>query len=111
MRTTIIALAAFSILAAPAQADRGRTGRGADSDGDRNGERHRAMLQDARSEAAILILRALIDQLVEEGVLPRESALKVLDRAKAISAAEAQARHPRLREERELDGFKQWLER
>lgn len=111
MRTTIIALAAFSILADPAHADRGRTGRGADADGDRIAEPDRATLQDARSEAAILILRALIAQLVEEGVLSRESALEVLDRAKAISAAEAPARHSRLREERELDGFKQWLER
>ena len=111
MKAAIIALVAFSIMAAPAYADRARTGRGADADGDRAARYAQDRTQEAKdSGAALLILRALIEQLVEDGVLLPGDALQILDRAKAISAAEASTRRARLREARELDAIRQSLE-
>ena len=111
MKAAIIALVAFSIMAAPAYADRARTGRGADADGDRAARYAQDRTQEAKdSGAALLILRALIEQLVEDGVLLPGDALQILDRAKAISAAEASTRRSRLREARELDAIRQSLE-
>jgi hypothetical protein len=97
MKAAIIAQVVSSVLAAPAYADRGRTDRGADADGDRVAQfGHNRIQEEETSRAAILILRALIEQLVQDGVLLPENALKILDRAKAISAAEG-ARQSRLR--------------
>src|SRR5687767_12325658 len=110
MKAAIIALVASSVLAAPAYADRGRTGRGADADGDRVAQFGQDRIQEEEtSRAAILILRALIEQLVQDGVLLPDNALKILDRAKAISAAEG-SRQFRLREARELDAVREALE-
>ena len=110
MKTVIIAVTACSMLAAPAYADRGRTGRGADADGDRITHHQPNRIQGKQDAGvAIVVLRALIEQLVQDGVLPPERALTILDRAKAISAAEAPTRESRSLHLLELDAIRESL--
>ena len=93
MKAAILALVAFSIMAAPAYADRARTGRGADADGDRAARYAQDRTQEIEDPgAALLILRALIEQLVEDGVLLPGDALQILDRARSVVVAGAAAR-------------------
>jgi hypothetical protein len=90
MRVLVCAIAASWLVAAPASADEGRTGRGGDADGrallfgNQGGDRR----LDPGSQTALLMVRALVDQLVEEGALSKEGAARVLERAKAFSAAQ-----------------------
>ena len=89
MRALVCAMAASWLATAPAFADEGRTGRGADADGrllvvgKQAGVRH----LDPGSQAALLMVRALVDQLVEEGALSKDGAARVLERANAFPAA------------------------
>ena len=87
MRALVSATAALWLVCAPAFADEGRTGRGADADRPGIGDRAREMQPDQSSRPALLMVQTLIDELVEEGVLSREGARHVLNRAKALSAA------------------------
>jgi hypothetical protein len=68
--------------------EEGRTGRGADADGHAaaSAERVAQVERDRGSRAAILMVSALVEQLVEEGALSKDGAARVLDRAKALSA-------------------------
>ncbi len=90
MRALLYATAASWMVLAPAAADEGRTGRGADADGHAllAGDRAAEMQSKRGSGSALLMVQALVDQLVAEGTLSRDGAARVLDRAKALSAAE-----------------------
>jgi hypothetical protein len=89
MRVLVYAMAASWLVLAPALAkEEGRTGRGADADGHAaaSAERVAQAERDRGSRAAILMVSALVEQLVEEGALSKDGAARVLDRAKALSA-------------------------
>ena len=89
MRVLVYAMAASWLVLAPALAkEEGRTGRGADADGHAaaSAERVAQAERDRGSRAAILMVSALVEQLVEEGALSKDGAARVLDRATALSA-------------------------
>jgi hypothetical protein len=71
----------------PVLADDGRTGRGADADGGAAAHAEREAQGRRDQGATILMMSALVEQLVTEGALSREGAARVLERAKALSAA------------------------
>jgi hypothetical protein len=63
------------------------------------------------SNAALFVLRALIEQLVDNGTFSKDQVAQIMERAKAMSNSEYPTRSSRRGEEDILDDLKKKLER